>query len=126
MFIRALSYPIIFGLLTICALGQGTPPGKWTRIEANNGVSVAVPEGFLVDGEKSKIGQTHRVFAGAGATSIKLVFMDIKLLKGTVTRTRTSAPPEEGEEVFTGRGPERVEDMLGPGQACFLYGLVDV
>jgi hypothetical protein len=48
MFIRALSYPIVFGLLAICVLGQGTSAVKWTRIEANNEVSVAVPQGFLV------------------------------------------------------------------------------
>ena len=63
-----------------------------------------MPRGFLVDGEKSKTGKTHRIFAWAGATSIETVFLDLTVLKGKITRRQTSAPPEEGEEVFTAEG----------------------
>jgi hypothetical protein len=123
MFIRALSYLIIFGLLTLCARGQGTPAVKWTRIEANNEVSVAVPEGFLVDGEKEKTGKTHRVLAGVGATTINLVFLDMTLLKGRITRPRTPAPPEEGEEVFKAEGLEGSRRCSGPGKrvSCTIW-----
>jgi len=119
MLIRALSYLIISGLLTICASAQGaqgTQAVKWTRIEANNEVSVAVPQGFLVDGEKSKTGTTHRIFAGAGATSIKLNFTDMTILKGRIRRS--SAPPEleEGEEVFKAEGLDGSRRCSAPGR----------
>ena len=126
MFIRALSYLIISGLLSICASaqrGQGTSAVKWTRIEANNEVWVAVPEGFLVDGEKSKTGKTHSVFAGAGATSIKLNFLDMTKLKGAVRRTSARPEKEEGEEVFKAEGLDGSRRCSAPSKrvSCTIW-----
>lgn len=111
-FIRALSYLTITGLLTVCTWAQGTSGVKWTRIEANGEVSIAVPQGFLVDGEKSSTGKTHRIFASAGTTSIEMIFRDQSKFKGKIT---SPATPPEGVEVFTAEGLRGTRSCSAPG-----------
>lgn len=116
MFIRAISYLIISAFLTICVSAQGAQQGtsavKWTRIEANDEVSVAVPEGFLVDREKSITGKTHRIFAWAGATSIEMLFRDETRFQGKITQGQ----PPEGVEVFKAEGLNGSRSCSAPGK----------